>query len=81
MLISMAGVTFSGLHDSNPSWHLDAVRGSLPPHPVYGVQQQLAIQWIFGSLVPDYDGYDRGALLPVPKSAPCSSRRTRLRFL
>ncbi|PAL24179.1 TonB-dependent receptor, partial [Sphingopyxis sp. GW247-27LB] len=25
----------SGLHDSNPSWHLDAVSGSHPPHPLY----------------------------------------------
>ena len=24
----------SGLHDSNPSWHLNAVSGSQPPHPL-----------------------------------------------
>ena len=24
----------SGLYDSNPSWHFDAVSGSHPPHPL-----------------------------------------------
>ena len=32
----MVGGSLSGLHDSNSPWHLDAVSGSHPPHPLCG---------------------------------------------
>jgi hypothetical protein len=32
----------SGLPDRNPLWHLDAVSGSHPPHPLFGLDEAVS---------------------------------------
>ena len=71
-------VPCSGLHDSNPSWHLDAVSGSHPPHPLlvtlqekqpfdgYENMKTLIASHIFSAINPQGEKFEISIGLEIP---------------